>query len=108
MLQAQVFTLYPEIFPGPLNKGLYGKALINKVWNLKVVNILVEEMPTGEIALAAGFGTAGGSIGGGLKEKNFLGKGINLNTNIEFSESMYLSKFNPINIIIHNIINNTK
>ena len=39
MLQAQVFTLYPEIFPGPLNKGLYGKALINKVWNLKVVNI---------------------------------------------------------------------
>jgi tRNA (guanine37-N1)-methyltransferase len=39
MLQAQIFTLYPEIFPGPLNKGLYGKALTNKLWDLKVVNI---------------------------------------------------------------------
>jgi len=39
MLQAQIFTLYPEIFPGPLNKGLYGKALSNKLWDLKVVNI---------------------------------------------------------------------
>ena len=39
MWQAQVFTLYPEVFPGPLNKGLYGKALSKKIWNLKVVNI---------------------------------------------------------------------
>jgi tRNA (guanine37-N1)-methyltransferase len=39
MWQAQVFTLYPEIFPGPLAKGLYGKALVNKLWNLNVVNI---------------------------------------------------------------------
>ena len=39
MLQAKVFTLYPEIFPGPLNKGLYGKALSNKLWDLKVINI---------------------------------------------------------------------
>ena len=39
MWQAKVFTLYPEIFPGPLSKGLYGKALSNKIWDLKVVNI---------------------------------------------------------------------
>ena len=39
MWQAQVVTLYPEIFPGPLSKGLYGKALQNKLWNLNVVNI---------------------------------------------------------------------
>ena len=39
MWQAQIFTLYPEVFPGLLSKGLYGKALINKIWNLKVVNI---------------------------------------------------------------------
>ena len=39
MFQAQVFTLYPEVFPGPLAKGLYGKALSNKLWNLSVVNI---------------------------------------------------------------------
>ena len=39
MFQAKVFTLYPEIFPGPLSKGLYGKALSNKLWELKIVNI---------------------------------------------------------------------
>ena len=39
MFQAQVFTLYPEVFPGPLNKGIYGKALNNKLWNLDVINI---------------------------------------------------------------------
>ena len=39
MWKAQIFTLYPEIFPGPLNKGLYGKALSKKIWDLKVVNI---------------------------------------------------------------------
>jgi tRNA (guanine37-N1)-methyltransferase len=39
MWQARVFTLYPEVFPGPLNKGLYGKALGKKIWNLEVVNI---------------------------------------------------------------------
>ena len=39
MFQAQVFTLYPEVFPGPLAKGLYGKALTNKLWSLSVINI---------------------------------------------------------------------
>jgi tRNA (guanine37-N1)-methyltransferase len=39
MWEAKVFTLYPEVFPGPLSKGLYGKALSKDLWNLKVVNI---------------------------------------------------------------------
>ena len=39
MWQVKVFTLYPEVFPGPFSKGLYGKALFKKLWNLKVVNI---------------------------------------------------------------------
>ncbi|MDA9708933.1 tRNA (guanosine(37)-N1)-methyltransferase TrmD [bacterium] len=39
MWQAQVFTLYPEVFPGPLSRGLYGKALSSDLWKLKVVNI---------------------------------------------------------------------
>jgi tRNA (guanine37-N1)-methyltransferase len=39
MWQAKVFTLYPEFFPGPLSKGLYGKALSKKLWNLNIVNI---------------------------------------------------------------------
>ena len=39
MLIARVFTLYPEFFPGPLGKGLYGKALVEKLWKLETVNI---------------------------------------------------------------------
>ena len=39
MLTARVFTLYPEIFPGFLDKGLYGKALEKKIWKLEIVNI---------------------------------------------------------------------
>ena len=39
MWQSKVFTLYPEIFPGPLAKGLFGKALENKLWEMRVVNI---------------------------------------------------------------------
>jgi len=39
MWKARVFTLYPEVFPGPLSKGLYGKALGKKLWNLEIINI---------------------------------------------------------------------
>ena len=39
MWVARVFTLYPELFPGPLGSGLYKKALEKKLWSLKVVNI---------------------------------------------------------------------
>ena len=39
MFIAQVFTLYPDYFPGPLNKGLYGKAMEKKIWDLKTVDI---------------------------------------------------------------------
>jgi len=39
MWTARVFTLYPELFPGPLGSGLYKKALDKKIWSLEVVNI---------------------------------------------------------------------
>ena len=39
MLEVKIFTLYPEIFPGPLNIGIYKKAKDNKIWDLKVINI---------------------------------------------------------------------
>ena len=39
MFVARIFTLYPEFFPGPLAKGLYGKALVEKIWKLETVNI---------------------------------------------------------------------
>ena len=39
MWKARVFTLYPEMFPGPLDIGLYKKAREKKLWSLEVVNI---------------------------------------------------------------------
>ena len=39
MFLARIFTLYPDYFPGPLKKGLYGKAMEKKKWNIETVNI---------------------------------------------------------------------
>jgi outer membrane protein insertion porin family len=94
----------------PLNSLLYNKSIDNirslRIFkdvkgeikngtdeNLKIIDIIVEEQPTGEIALQAGVGTSGSTIGGGINEKNFLGKGINLVTNLEISEDALKGKF---------------
>ncbi len=39
MFLSRIFTLYPEFYPGFLNKGLYGKALSKNIWGLEIVNI---------------------------------------------------------------------
>ena len=78
MWQAQVFTLYPEIFPGPLNKGLYGKALSKKIWNLKVVNIRDSAEDKHKTVDDTPFG--GGS--GMLLKPDVLAKSIDQNVNI--------------------------
>ena len=37
--------------------------MMMKIINTKIINITVEEKPTGEISAGAGFGTNGGTIG---------------------------------------------
>ena len=61
--------------------------------NFKIIDLNVEERPTGEISVTAGFGTAGETIGGGIKENNFLGKGIKLDTNLELTADSVKGKF---------------
>ena len=61
--------------------------------NLKNIDLKVEEKPTGEISLGAGVGTSGGSIGGGIRENNFLGKGIRLDSNINIDENRVSGQF---------------
>ena len=39
MFEVKIFTLYPNLYPGPLNSGLYKKAQEKKIWNLKVIDI---------------------------------------------------------------------
>ena len=86
MLQAQVFTLYPEIFPGPLSKGLYGKALSKKIWDLKIVNIRDYAEDKHKTVDDTPFG--GGS--GMLLKADILAKSIDQNKNSQ-DRIFYLS-----------------
>ena len=52
----------------------------------KIINYTVEEKPTGEISAGAGVGTSGSTIAFGIKENNYLGKGLSLNSNIVLNE----------------------
>ena len=59
----------------------------------KIINIEVEEKPTGEISAGAGFGTSGTTLGFGVKENNFLGRGIEFSSNLELTEESIRGKF---------------
>ena len=39
MLSVKIFSLYPDMFPGPLDVGLYKRARKKKIWSLDVINI---------------------------------------------------------------------
>ena len=54
--------------------------------NQKIINITVNEKPTGEISAGAGVGTNGASVNFGVRENNFLGRGIELSTNLSLSQ----------------------
>ena len=98
----------------PLNNILLGKSVNNlrargifKDVNSKlikgsseserVVKIDVVEKPTGEISAGAGVGTSGGTIAFGINENNYLGKGINLSTNISIIEDSIKGNFDYVN-----------
>ena len=65
--------------------------------NTKIINLTVKEKPTGEISAQAGVGTDGSSIGFGVKENNYLGKGIALDTNFSLSADSFRGKFSITN-----------
>ncbi len=53
---------------------------------IKVINIEIEEKPTGEIFAGAGTGTSGSSLSFGISENNYLGEGIELGSEISVSD----------------------
>jgi outer membrane protein insertion porin family len=65
--------------------------------NKKIIEITVEEKATGEISAGAGVGTSGSSIAFGIKENNYLGKGIVLNSNLSLDEESIKGSFSYIN-----------
>ena len=79
-------------------KDVKTEVLEGKNMNSKIINITVEEKPTGEIMAGAGFGTSGSTFTFGIKENNYLGKGLNVNANATISPEDFkglLSISNP-------------
>ena len=66
-------------------KNVDSQIITDDTTNDKIVNISVEEKPTGEIGASAGVGTSGESFGFFVKENNFLGKGLNLSSDVTLS-----------------------
>ena len=60
----------------------------------KIINITIEEKPTGQISAGAGVGTNGGTVGFAVKENNFMGKGIQLASNLTVSKETVKGAFN--------------
>tara|TARA_B100000579_G_C22840798_1_gene861345 strand:+ start:785 stop:3022 length:2238 start_codon:yes stop_codon:yes gene_type:complete len=63
----------------------------------KEIDISVDEQPTGEIFAGAGTGTNGSNVSLGIKENNYLGSGIKLDTNVTLSDNSVLGKFSVNN-----------
>ena len=58
-----------------------------------IIDITVEEKATGEIFAGAGTGTTGTSFSAGIKERNYLGLGIKLDTNFTLTDDSLKGKF---------------
>ena len=96
MFEVKIFTLYPDLYPGPLNTGIYKKAQEEKIWNLKVINI--RDYATDKHSSVDGTPFGGGS--GMLLRPDVVASA--LDSNLESKEStIYLSpkgkKFNQRN-----------
>ena len=111
MLKVKIFTLYPGLFPGPLDSGLYKKAKKNFIWDLEVINIRDYSTNKHGKVDDSPFGGGSGMIIRPDVLANALDKNIDFskkNINIylsprgkKFSQSIAkkLSKENNINII---------
>ena len=71
------------------SKGIFASVKSNikngTMPNSKIIEISVEDMPTGEISAGAGIGTNGGSFAFNIRENNWLGRGITVSANADVS-----------------------
>ena len=94
----------------PFNQILYAKSLNNikalnffedvegeildgTEFNTKIININITEKATGEIFAGVGTGTDGSTFSFGVKENNYLGRGVKLDSNLKISEERIKGKF---------------
>ena len=94
----------------PFNQILYAKSLNNikalnffenvdgeildgNEFNTKIININITEKATGEIFAGVGTGTDGSSFAFGVKENNYLGRGVKVDSNLNVSDERIKGKF---------------
>ena len=65
--------------------------------NSKIMNITVDEKPTGEISAGAGVGTSGGTVAAGVRENNYLGKGLAVEANATITSETFKGQFSVTN-----------
>ena len=87
MWRARVFTLYPELFPGPLGSGLYKKALEKKLWSLEVVNIRDYALDKHKTVDDTPFGGGGGMV----MRSDVIANSLDKNISSKNEKIIYLS-----------------
>ena len=70
-----------------------GEILDGNEFNTKIINILITEKPTGEIFAGVGTGTDGSNLSFGVKENNYLGRGVMIDSNLNISNERVKGKF---------------
>ena len=78
-------------------KNVKNEILEGTKQNSKIINIFVEEKPTGQISAGAGVGTSGGTLSVGVQENNYLGKGINLSSDLTLDQESIKGKLTITN-----------
>jgi len=77
-------------------KSVKDEIVVDDLGN-RSLDITVEEKPTGEIMAGAGYGTNGGTLTFSVKENNFLGKGVSLESSINLTETSIKGGFDYLN-----------
>ena len=73
-------------------RSVSSEIITGKDKNSKIINITVEEKPTGEIFAGAGLGNEGGTFTIGVKENNYLGKGLGVEANATVTPETFKGK----------------
>jgi len=109
MLEVQIFTLYPDLFPGLLDVGIYKKAKEKQKWSLRIIDIRDYAFDDNQTVDDAPFGGGSGMLLKPDVVASALDKNINSKEKIIYlspkgkrldqKEVKSLSKLKKINIL---------
>ena len=78
-------------------KSVSSEILDGKSSDQKIINITVGEKATGEVSAGAGAGTSGGTVSFGVRENNYLGKGLTVQSNLTINQESLKGLFSVRN-----------